>query len=98
MGCDYYGADCSYIDEDGVHNWAPDSARLYFSDDTQCLCTWPYLEHLCASELRSLAYLGAAVVLAHHGKLEATYLPLPNSLPAEIVNFINDSIPEHKHV
>ena len=60
--------------------------KIQFSeidDDTSCLCTFPHNngEKLDKEDVRSLAMLGAAVVLAHRGELEDEYNFLPHCLP-----------------
>lgn len=64
--------------------WA--NAEIQFSemdDDTACLCTFPYNFNgkLDAEHVRSLAMLGAAVVLAHQGELGDDMNFLPHCLP-----------------
>lgn len=64
---------------------------IYFSesdDDWGCLCTFPHNDHgeLTSDRVRSLALLGAAVVLASHqaDRLEsAGRMAGPHLLPAE---------------
>lgn len=63
-----------------------DEVEIQFSemdDDTACLCTFPhnFNEKLDAEHVRSLAMLGAAVVLAHQGELKETVNFLPHCLP-----------------
>lgn len=57
-------------------------------DSICCLCTFPFndRERLSIERVRSLAYLGAAVVLSQRGKLDHPYLPscLPQSIRDEI--------------
>jgi hypothetical protein len=59
-------------------------------DDWQCLCTFPHNDgaEISLSRLRSLALLGAAVVLAHNGELEEE----TNFLPLCIPKWIRDEI------
>jgi hypothetical protein len=59
-------------------------------DDTACLCTFPhnFTGGIDAQHVRSLALLGAAVVLAHQGELEDDY----NFLPFCIPTWIRDEI------
>jgi hypothetical protein len=47
------------------------------NDDLGCLCTFPHddVSTLDAERVRSLAYLGAAVVLLQRGLIEHGYLP-----------------------
>ena len=65
MGCDYYnGITFSTID-----------------DDLHCLCTFPYNYNEIDKDLvRSMAYLGAAIVLQHHGEMNDDRI-LPQCLP-----------------
>jgi len=74
MGCDYYG-------------------KLHFNENSNvgCLCTFPHNDRAAGKELtadrvRSLAYLGAAVVLEHQGELESPFMPdcLPEWIRKEI--------------
>lgn len=83
MGCDYY--DVSTI---GKNDYG---FSLHFSDldeEWRCLCTFPYNDGdtLDASRVRSLALLGAAVVLAHNDELDNPILP--NGVPEWIRNEI----------
>lgn len=79
MGCDYYALNGK------VNAHFPDS-----DDSVSCLCTFPhnYRKHpLEADTVRSLAYLGAALVLAHQQEIECYddgYYFLPKDLPAWI--------------
>jgi len=81
MGCDKY-----YL--------MNDESPVCFSegDDTiGCLCTFPHNDGntLDAERVRSLAYLGAAIVLMQHEDLEHGYLP--ECLP----QWIRDEIDRH---
>jgi len=72
--------------------------RIQFSemdDDTACLCTFPhnFTDGIDAQHVRSLALLGAAVVLAHQGELEEEYNFLPNCVPQWIRDEIAKRIP-----
>ena len=73
MGCDSYEGGIMFSEGD---------------DTIRCLCTFPHNdgEVLDAERVRSLAYLGAAVVLHHNGDLEHPYLPacLPEWMRREI--------------
>jgi hypothetical protein len=76
-----------------------DTTYLKFSegdDDLGCLCTFPHNDgsSLSADRVRSLAYLGAAVVLLRRGKLEHGYLP--NCLPDWVRSEIDRSLTPHK--
>jgi len=77
------------------------SLRLQFSDDLfrgddeywTCLCggigdKWG------VQTLRSLALLGAAVVLAHEGEIDSGILP--HCVPAHIRNKIKELLPDEK--
>ena len=69
-----------------------DEVEIQFSemdDDTGCLCTFPHNDNgeLDAERVRSLAMLGAAVVLAHQGELKDT-----NFLPFCLPQWIQDEI------
>jgi hypothetical protein len=90
MGCDYYGI---ITREEGY------SSSLHFSDldeEWECLCTFPYNDQgkLDSSRVRSLALLGAAVVLAHNGELDNPLLPngVPEWIREEIKRIIPDEI------
>lgn len=95
MGCDYYNVPC----------WIPGTfgkwgdTMLFFGeedDSTICLCTFPFNYRAVGfgpDEVRSLALLGAAVVLAHHGELTADdYHRLPDSLPQWIRDGIDAAL------
>jgi len=66
-------------------NW--EDAAIQFSegdDETACLCTFPHnfeQTGLDTERVRSLALLGAAVVLAHQGELKEEYNYLPYCVP-----------------
>lgn len=87
MGCDYYT----------VHRWTGkdwEEDSTYFSeidDEVSCLCTFPhnYLEGFDKDIVRSLAYLGASVVLNHHGEEVRN---INADLPAWIKKDIDDSL------
>lgn len=57
-------------------------------DSIWCLCTFPFndMGRLSIERVRSLAYLGAAVVLSQREELDHGYLPscLPQSIRDEI--------------
>lgn len=76
MGCDYYH----------IKTFDPDdeTSYIHFSemDDTVgCLCTFPHNDAgwLSVERLRSLAMLGAAVVMLQHGEIFGPVF-LPNGL------------------
>jgi len=73
MGCDKYVGGIMFSEE---------------YDHIGCLCTFPDNDGdtLDAERVRSLAYLGAAVVLDQHGDLEHPYIPacLPEWIRKEI--------------
>lgn len=74
MGCDCY----TILTHSGERN-----VRFSEGNDTiSCLCTFPHNdgETLDADRVRSLAYLGAAVVLASHEESDDNQY-LPRSLP-----------------
>ena len=62
------------------------------NDDIGCLCTFPHNDFspLCKERVRSLAYLGAAVVLAQRDLLDDGYLP--NCLPERIRKGIDEAL------
>lgn len=74
MGCESYDTTCLKFSEG--------------ADDLGCLCTFPHNDgkSLNAERVRSLAYLGAAVVLLRRKELEHGYLPhcLPEWVRSEI--------------
>lgn len=76
MGCDTYECEGTLI-------------RFSEMDDGGCLCTFPHNDQgkLTQRRVRSLAMLGAAVVLLHHGELEGPVF-LPYSLPQWLVGEI----------
>ena len=82
MGCDYYVL--------------PDGALAHFSDNDDqfgCLCTFPFNDENDTHELdvervKSLALLGASVVLHRDGRAEGEYVLLPGSIPAWMVDGI----------
>ena len=82
MGCDYYRYESELI-------------RFSEMDDTvSCLCTFPHndMEHLDLSRVRSLAMLGAAIVLIHHDEIEGPVY-LPNNLPKWIITELERILP-----
>lgn len=84
MGCDHYVGGIMFSE---------------MNDDIGCLCTFPHNDgdRLDAERVRSLAYLGAAVVLEQRGDLEHPYLPA--CLPKWIRNEIdrNLGLPNAQH-
>jgi len=62
-------------------------------ENVHCLCTFPAGrgEQISPAELRSMAYLGAAVALARQGILSGG--SLPGALPAWIRESIERAIP-----
>ena len=85
MGCDYYEFE---------------KTSIHFSDlneETSCLCTFPYNEEIFKQLdphiVRSLAMLGAAIVLVHQAEFNDDYMFLPEQLPEWIVNEIKKYVP-----
>lgn len=83
MGCDSY-----YLD--GI------DTPIKFSemnDDVCCLCTFPHNDNRVISNdrMRSLALLGAAVVLLRNKEIDNGFLP--NCLPKWIIDEIYTSLP-----
>ena len=83
MGCDCYTI--------LTHSGERDIRFSEGDDDLGCLCTFPHNdgETLDADRVRSLAYLGAAVVLASHEEADDNQY-LPNSLPEWIRKGIDE--------
>lgn len=84
MGCDKYSVS-GYADE--ARGWK--EATIHFSEggsDMTCLCTMPQQARLELQDVRSLAYLGAAVVLQHHAHQDYWHLPfdIPEWIREEI--------------
>lgn len=84
MGCDYY-----HINNVAIHFSDID-------DSIGCLCTFPHNDnkHLDSDRIRSLAYLGAAVVLASKLKNKNqiyNFIPecLPKWIQKEIDKYFN---------
>ena len=76
-------------------------AAIHFSerDDVSCLCTFPHNYEggqLDGETIRSLAYLGAAVVLVQREVLDEDYVFLPDMLPEWIVNEIKRLVPNEQ--
>lgn len=75
----------------GCERYCCNNDEIMFSeidDSIGCLCTFPFNdgEHLSKERVRSLAYLGASIVLSQRGELEHPYLPecLPQWIRDEI--------------
>lgn len=89
MGCDSYAVGshhCLKFDE--------------LDDRVRCLCTFPDNDRyrLDPSRVRSLAYLGAAVILAHQEEFavdseETIYESIPHCLPDWVKTEIDRNIP-----
>lgn len=77
MGCDKY-----YLDDNNMVAFSEGD------DELGCLCTFPHNDgnQLSEERVRSLAYLGAAVVLLYHGEIDHGFLPncLPDWVRSEI--------------
>lgn len=97
MGCHYYSVEVPLP-------WTsarPDEPmareeEFYFpegDDSAECLCTFPFNdgESLSPDRLRSIAYLGAAHVLARKGVIRGG--PLPGRLPSWVREGIDRAIP-----
>jgi hypothetical protein len=83
MGCDSY--------------WYRDK-RIMFSegdDDVLCLCTFPHNDEafgeISSERVRSLAYLGATIVLIHENRIEQDVF-IPYCLPEWIKEQIDKRI------
>ena len=92
MGCDYYPLEIEkqYYDDTFI--------RFSEMDDTfGCLCTFPWnnQENMDIDTLRSLALLGAGVVLAYHNEID-TPVFLPYGIPDWIIKGIDKYLPEEK--
>jgi len=85
MSCDIYT----------VWGWNTDEGkweekRILFSemdDSYRCLCTFPgndKIEGIDKDRIISLALLGAAVAMAHHGRFDDEYIRLPYDIPGWI--------------
>lgn len=89
MGCDKYNVSCFNAEK---QDWEDMSISFSEVDDLgHCLCAFG-INYNCNDKetLRSLAYLGAAVALAHHGDLE--YGILPDCLPKNIKDSIDKMV------
>lgn len=84
MGCDKY-----YINDIMV-------MFNELDDDVRCLCTFPYNDEkvLSIDRLRSLAMLGAAIVINHHWDENGPITYLPNDLPEWILDGIDKYLPK----
>lgn len=93
MGCDKYTV-AGYV-HGSNGDWK--DGTIHFSEggsDMTCLCTLPQQSRLDLEDVRSMAYLGAAVVLQHHGYQD--YWHLPGSLPQWMRDDIDRAIyPRH---
>ena len=89
MGCDSYTASLRLLS-----GWAKANIMFSEDDDVACLCTFPHNNDgkMWRPNVESLAMLGAAVVLAHHGNLGSPegYIYLPGDLPEWISEGINE--------
>jgi len=90
----------SMQDPDSVfQKWGTRSVEFSEADDTwRCLCTFPWNDNaegrIDISRIRSLALLGAAVVLIHNGDIQEEYNYLPYCVPEFIRKAILEAIPE----
>lgn len=72
----------------GCEEYKTEDATIKFDEtdeSTRCLCTFPYNDNrtITPDRLRSLALLGAAVVLANRHESDFSgWCSIPNSLPA----------------
>ena len=83
----------------GCHSYylASVEAPIRFSeldDSVGCLCTFPHnnQRQMDAETVRSLAYLGAAVVLLQRGEIEHGFLP--QCLPEWVRDGIDEALKE----
>ena len=93
MGCNSYGIQ-AWIGG----GWAEASVSLNYDDERwPCLCTMRGDSHnteaFSAEDVRSMAALGAALVLAHNGTLGQPYITTPAELPAKVKAAIEYFIP-----
>jgi hypothetical protein len=86
MGCDQYTVS-GWVQEE--QKWKDGSIHFPDTDErATCLCTFPSGgRRIDLQEMRSLAMLGAAVVMQHHKHEEYRYLP--GDLPEWIVDEID---------
>jgi Zn ribbon nucleic-acid-binding protein len=63
--------------------------------DWECLCSFPpeRSEDITSAKVRSLALLGAAVVLLHNGEIQSLPCYLPRCVPKNIQEAIKKAIP-----
>lgn len=83
MGCDYYNAEGKLFHFNEM------------DEELSCLCTFPHNDgnEISSDRLRSLAYLGAAIVLAHQGLLSnEQYQYITDCLPAWIIRDIDKGV------
>jgi len=85
----------------GCESYKANNAQIRFSemDDAGCLCTFPHNDFgtLKPDRVRQLAYLGAAVMLAHRepeNGLSIRHYYIPHMLPKNWVADIDKCIPE----
>lgn len=93
MGCDCYDVPLRKLDTAGNAVWGLVDIRFSEGDeDYGCLCTFPH-NYMVAGKIaidkavvRSLAVLGAMVVLAHQGKInhQNGYSYIPSDVPEEL--------------
>lgn len=98
MGCDYYNVALGLTDSRGNASWS--EVSIHFSDsdeDYSCLCTFPH-NYMVDGKIgvdktvvRSLAVLGAMVVLAHQGRIsqDQGYSSIPHDVPEELLQQID---------
>ena len=85
-----------YTVASGRIHW--EDCQIQFSamdDDTACLCTFPHNFKgvgIDREHVRSLALLGAAVVLAHQGELENDSNVIPYCIPEWIRDDIDKAL------
>jgi len=77
-----------YCIDDNVITWPEDD-----DGEFPCLCTFPLSRKgLDEETVRSLALLGAAVVLARQGLFDDEWVFIPESLPQWIVDGVRDIV------
>jgi hypothetical protein len=100
MGNDYYNV--AYWDSK-AHDWRKKPVSIFFrdtdsADGWSCLCTFPFnyspADGLDPETVASLAILGAAVSMAHHGDIDADggYIALPEDVPEWIQQAIKNCV------
>ena len=103
MGCDHYNVYGSVSDKKGNAGWEELSILFSESDeDWSCVCTFPHNYsdgRLYYDIVRSLALLGAALAMAHHGEFRDNdgYVYLPGCIPQWIQDEIKRLVPEEAH-